>query len=99
MPPIPAVYLVDDGDNQPLEKVPDRVYALRIVIDRFQFKEMDQDASEEACSLSVPSTSTGYSSCGSSGDKYLTVRRHTVGPGDSAHEQVKITLSFIYFIL
>jgi serine/threonine-protein kinase SIK3 len=72
MPTIPAVYLVDDGDNQPLEK----------------FKEMDQDASEEACSLSVPSTSTGYSSCGSSGDKYLTVRRHTVGPGDSAHEQV-----------
>nr|XP_015836278.1 PREDICTED: serine/threonine-protein kinase SIK3 [Tribolium castaneum] len=72
MPTIPAVYLVDDGENQPLEK----------------FKEMDQDASEEACSLSVPSTSTGYGSCGSSGDKYLTVRRHTVGPGDSAHEQV-----------
>ncbi|EFA05002.2 hypothetical protein TcasGA2_TC015081 [Tribolium castaneum] len=73
MPTIPAVYLVDDGENQPLEK----------------FKEMDQDASEEACSLSVPSTSTGYGSCGSSGDKYLTVRRHTVGPGDSAHEQVR----------
>ncbi|XP_044260514.1 serine/threonine-protein kinase SIK3 isoform X2 [Tribolium madens] len=72
MPTIPAVYLVDDGENQPLEK----------------FKEMDQDASDEACSLSVPSTSTGYSSCGSSSDKYLTVRRHTVGPGDSAHEQV-----------
>lgn len=48
---------------------------------------MDQDVSEEACSLSVPSTSTGYSSM-SSGDKYLAVRRHTVGPGDSAHEQV-----------
>ncbi|XP_063923599.1 serine/threonine-protein kinase SIK3 homolog isoform X3 [Zophobas morio] len=73
MPTIPAVYLVDDGENQPLEK----------------FKEMDQDASEEACSLSVPSSSTtGYGSCSSSGDRYLTVRRHTVGPGDSAHEQV-----------
>lgn len=23
-----------------------------------------------------------------SGDRYLTVRRHTVGPGDPAHEQV-----------
>ena len=26
------------------------------------------------------------------GDKYLTARRHTVGPGDTAHEQVSIIL-------
>ena len=25
---------------------------------------------------------------GGIGDKYLTARRHTVGPGDTAHEQV-----------
>ena len=24
----------------------------------------------------------------SNGDKYLTIRRHTVGPGDTSHEQV-----------
>lgn len=39
---------------------------------------------------STASTSTGYSSYNSSGDKYLTVRRHTVGPGDPAHEQVSL---------
>lgn len=74
MPTIPAVYLVGDGENPPLEK----------------FGEMDLDQGEEACSLNVPSTSTttGYSSMSSSGDRYLTVRRHTVGPGDPAHEQV-----------
>ncbi|KAJ8980375.1 hypothetical protein NQ317_009369 [Molorchus minor] len=72
MPAIPAVYLAVDGESQPLEK----------------FGEMDLDTNEDACSLTVPSTSTGYGSCSSSGDKYLTVRRHTVGPGDSAHEQV-----------
>lgn len=56
---------------------------------------MDLDTSEEACSITVPSTSdsTGYSSYTSSGDK-LTVRRHTVGPGDSVHEQV-----FLYSLL
>ncbi|CAH1118557.1 unnamed protein product [Phaedon cochleariae] len=74
MPAIPAVYLAGDGENQPLEK----------------FGEMELDTNEETVSMSVPSTSTtGYSSCTSStGDKYLTARRHTVGPGDSAHEQV-----------
>ncbi|KAJ8956358.1 hypothetical protein NQ318_015096 [Aromia moschata] len=72
MPAIPAVYLAGDGENQPLEK----------------FGEMDLDTSDEAVSLTVPSASTGYGSCSSSRDKYLTVRRHTVGPGDSAHEQV-----------
>ncbi|XP_049824727.1 uncharacterized protein LOC109605697 isoform X4 [Aethina tumida] len=73
MPTIPAVYMAEDGENQPLEK----------------FGDMDTDASEETVSLTVPSTSTstGYGSY-SSGDKYLTVRRHTVGPGDPAHEQV-----------
>nr|XP_023018669.1 STE20-like serine/threonine-protein kinase isoform X2 [Leptinotarsa decemlineata] len=72
MPAIPAVYLEGEGGNQPLEK----------------YGEMDLDANDEPCSMSVPSTSTGYSSCSSSGEKYLTVRRHTVGPGDPAHEQV-----------
>lgn len=84
MPTIPAVYLIGDGENQqPLEK----------------FGEMDLDnAAEEACSLattvasptlsSATTTTTGYSSCGGGGDRYLTVRRHTVGPGDPAHEQV-----------
>lgn len=73
LPTIPAVYLADDGDNQPLEK----------------FGEMDLDTSEDTCSLTVPLTSTtGYSSCSSTGDRYLTIRRHTVGPGDPAHEQV-----------
>lgn len=72
MPAIPAVYLAADGEGQPLEK----------------FGEMDLDQNDDTCSLAVPSSSTGYSSCSSSGDKYLTVRRHTVGPGDSAHEQV-----------
>jgi hypothetical protein len=28
------------------------------------------------------------SSSGGIGDKYLTARRHTVGPGDTVHEQV-----------
>lgn len=74
MPTIPAVYLAGDGDGQPLEK----------------FGEMDTDAAEDNSTLTVPSTSTsiGYGSCSSSGDKYLTIRRHTVGPGDPAHEQV-----------
>lgn len=72
MPTIPAVYSIGDDENQPLEK----------------FGEMDLDNSEEACSLTVPLTTTGYSSCSSNGDKYLTARRHTVGPGDPAHEQV-----------
>ncbi|CAH0548609.1 unnamed protein product [Brassicogethes aeneus] len=72
MPAIPAVYLAEDGENQLLEK----------------FGDMDTDTSEDAISLTVPSSSTtGYSSYASSGDK-LTVRRHTVGPGDPAHEQV-----------
>lgn len=31
-----------------------------------------------------------YNTSGSS-DKYLTTRRHTVGPGDTAHEQVRIS--------
>lgn len=53
-----------------------------------KFGEMDLDQSDDTCSLAIPSYSTGYGSCTSSGDKYLTVRRHTVGPGDSAHEQV-----------
>ncbi|KAF5281309.1 hypothetical protein FQR65_LT14770 [Abscondita terminalis] len=71
---IPAVYLAGDVDGQPFEK----------------FGEMETDAVEDSCALTVPSTttSTGYSSCTSSGDKYLTIRRHTVGPGDPAHEQV-----------
>lgn len=51
---------------------------------------MDLDQSDDTCSLAIPSYSTGYGSCTSSGDKYLTVRRHTVGPGDSAHEQVHL---------
>ncbi|KAG5893454.1 hypothetical protein JTB14_012171 [Gonioctena quinquepunctata] len=72
MPAIPAVYLEGEGENHPLEK----------------YGEMDLDPNEEASSITVPSTSTGYSSYSSSGDKYLTIRRHTVGPGDSAHEQV-----------
>ncbi|KAL1502082.1 hypothetical protein ABEB36_007280 [Hypothenemus hampei] len=73
MPTIPAVYLAGDVEGQPLEK----------------FGDMDLDAqSDDTCSLAIPSYSTGYSSCSSNGDKYLTVRRHTVGPGDSAHEQV-----------
>ncbi|XP_044763367.1 serine/threonine-protein kinase SIK3-like isoform X2 [Coccinella septempunctata] len=71
MPTIPAVYLVGDGDGQPLEK----------------YGEMDLDNSEDTISLTVPSNSSGYGSC-TYGDKYLTVRRHTVGPGDPAHEQV-----------
>ncbi|KAK4878193.1 hypothetical protein RN001_010699 [Aquatica leii] len=71
---IPAVYLAGDVDGQPFEK----------------FGEMEMDALDDSCALTVPSTttSTGYSSCSSSGDKYLTIRRHTVGPGDPAHEQV-----------
>lgn len=74
MPTIPAVYLVGDQANQPLEK----------------FGEMDLDTTEDnSHSLTVPSTSAGYGSfVSSSGDRYLTIRRHTVGPGDPAHEQV-----------
>lgn len=71
MPTIPAVYLVGDGEGQPLEK----------------YGEMDLDNSEDTISLTVPTNSSGYGSC-TYGDKYLTVRRHTVGPGDPAHEQV-----------
>lgn len=53
---------------------------------------MDLDTTEDAShSLTVPSASTGYGSFASgSSDRYLTVRRHTVGPGDPAHEQVNI---------
>lgn len=53
---------------------------------------MDLDTSDEVCSITVPSSSvsTGYGSYNSSNDKYLTVRRHTVGPGDSVHEQVNL---------
>ncbi|XP_072381145.1 uncharacterized protein [Diabrotica undecimpunctata] len=75
MPTIPAVYLAGDQENQLLEK----------------FGEVDMDTNDDNYSMAVPSTastSTGYGSCNSSGDKYLTVRRHTVGPGDPAHEQV-----------
>nr|CAI5832664.1 unnamed protein product [Callosobruchus analis] len=75
MPAIPAVYLVGDGEEQPLEK----------------FGEMDLDTAEDISSAtaSMQSSTTGYSSCcTSTGDKYLTARRHTVGPGDPAHEQV-----------
>lgn len=92
MPTISAVYLVEGGESQPLEKV-SVICHFSLWFQHFflfisQFREMDLDASEDTCSLGVPSTSTGYSSCGiSSSDKYLTVRRHTVGPGDSAHEQ------------
>ncbi|KAJ8916548.1 hypothetical protein NQ315_000190 [Exocentrus adspersus] len=82
MPAIPAVYLAGDCENQPLEKATATIYCI------LQFGEMDLDTGDETCSLTVPSTSTGYSSCSSSGDKYLTIRRHTVGPGDPAHEQV-----------
>ncbi|XP_056645407.1 serine/threonine-protein kinase SIK3-like isoform X1 [Diorhabda sublineata] len=75
MPTIPAVYLAGDQENQLLEK----------------YGEVDMDTNDDTYSMAVSSTtstSTGYSSCNSSGDKYLTVRRHTVGPGDPAHEQV-----------
>lgn len=52
---------------------------------------METDTLEDSCGLTVPSTS-GYSSCSSTGDRYLTIRRHTVGPGDPAHEQVLLHL-------
>jgi len=29
------------------------------------------------------------------GEKYLAVRRHTVGPGDTAHEQVRSKMLFL----
>ncbi|XP_060532672.1 serine/threonine-protein kinase SIK3 isoform X2 [Cylas formicarius] len=74
MPAIPAVYLAD-GDGEGGEQQPLE-----------KFGEMDLDQGEDTCSLAIPSASTGYGS--SSGDKYLTARRHTVGPGDCAHEQV-----------
>lgn len=47
-----------------------------------KFGEMDLDETTPT----TTSSSSGYSSYG--GDRYLTVRRHTVGPGDPAHEQV-----------
>lgn len=77
MPTIPAVYLMGGEENSlHLEK----------------FGEMELENSDDTTSLTVPSTaSTGYDSYNSSmsSDKYhLTVRRHTVGPGDPAHEQV-----------
>lgn len=95
MPTIPAVYLVGDQANQPLEKVNSfksiNIYFL-INFNLKQFGEMDLDTSEDnSHSLTVPSTSAGYGSFASgSSDRYLTVRRHTVGPGDPAHEQVCI---------
>lgn len=33
----------------------------------------------------------------SNGDKYLTVRRHTVGPGDATHQQVNFTNENVKF--
>lgn len=53
---------------------------------------MDLDQTEEAMSLVTTTCSTTLDtmSVSSNGDKYLTVRRHTVGPGDIAHEQVRI---------
>lgn len=86
MPTIPAVYLIGDGENpQPLEK----------------FGEMELDSSETSCSnngipfttissssSTTTTTSSGYSSSYGGGDRCLIYRRHTVGPGDPAHEQV-----------
>lgn len=53
---------------------------------------MDLDQTEDTtmnlvtttCSTALDSTTNSSGN----GDKYLTVRRHTVGPGDPAHEQV-----------
>lgn len=60
-----------------------------------QYGEMDLDNSEDTISLTVPTNSSGYGSC-TYGDKYLTVRRHTVGPGDPAHEQVMICMNHTF---
>ncbi|XP_018328680.1 serine/threonine-protein kinase SIK3 isoform X2 [Agrilus planipennis] len=72
MPTIPAVYLAGDLENQPLEK----------------FGDMETDLSDDLGNLPSSASTTGYSSCTSTGEHYLAIRRHTVGPGDSAHEQV-----------
>ncbi|XP_044740420.1 uncharacterized protein DDB_G0283357 isoform X2 [Chrysoperla carnea] len=73
MPTLPAEYL---GDNsQPLEK----------------FGDMDLESNESCVQLPTyqqSSTSSEEYSINQSNDKYLTTRRHTVGPGDTAHEQV-----------
>jgi hypothetical protein len=39
-----------------------------------------------------------HSNSGGIGDKYLMARRHTVGPGDTAHEQVSSDLFFIVLL-
>nr|XP_022899756.1 serine/threonine-protein kinase par-1-like isoform X2 [Onthophagus taurus] len=69
---MPAVYFV--GENQENQPLE-------------KFGEMDLDQPDESHSLTVPTTGYGSFLSGS-GDRYLTVRRHTVGPGDTAHEQV-----------
>lgn len=79
MPTIPAVYLIGDGDNQqPLEK--------------FGEMELDETCVQPLTTISASSstttTSSGYSSSCGGGDRCLIYRRHTVGPGDPAHEQV-----------
>lgn len=47
-----------------------------------QFGDVDMQMESESEDLQRRSSSGGI------GDKYLTARRHTVGPGDTAHEQV-----------
>ena len=65
---------------------------------------MDLDATEDFHSLAVPSvasTSTGYGSFtfSENSDRYLTIRRHTVGPGDPVHEQVCFSANEISSLL
>jgi hypothetical protein len=47
-----------------------------------QFGDVDMQMESENEELQRRSSSGGI------GDKYLMARRHTVGPGDTAHEQV-----------
>lgn len=56
---------------------------------------MDLDQAEEAAA-SLPAPVNLSTLDTGSGDKYLTVRRHTVGPGDTAHEQVILYLTINY---
>ncbi|XP_065172227.1 serine/threonine-protein kinase par-1 isoform X2 [Atheta coriaria] len=80
MPTIPAVYLGDENSQQ---------------LEKFGDLEMDNSMDESfASSMTCPTASTtGYGSYNSSlADRerafHSSARRHTVGPGDPAHEQV-----------
>lgn len=74
-----------DHSNSPLVSMP-TIPAVHLMNDNQALEKFgDVDINVEAEDDSKRKTSNE-----SNGDKYLTIRRHTVGPGDTTHQQVSI---------